>query len=90
MSSKRKEKKIKGTDTVPLPPPTEMANFSLIHPSEIFQRSKVPSQSILSEMTFKAPLPPLQQKILSIVGGSGSRYLNGIDHHLFMVRGITL
>ena len=28
MSSKRKEKKIKGTDTVPLPPPTEMANFS--------------------------------------------------------------
>ena len=28
MSSKRKEKKIKGTDTVPLPPPTEIANFS--------------------------------------------------------------
>ena len=28
MSSKRKEKKIKGTDTVPLPPPTEMTNFS--------------------------------------------------------------
>ena len=37
MSSKRKEKKIKGTDTVPLPPPTEMANFSYT-PQEFFQR----------------------------------------------------
>ena len=40
MSSKRKEKKIKGTDTVPLPPPHRNSQFFL-HPSEIFQRSKV-------------------------------------------------
>ena len=66
MSSKRKEKKIKGTDTVPLPPPHRNSQFFL-HPSEIFQRSKVTSQSIPSEMTFKAPPPP-HQKILSVVG----------------------
>ena len=40
MSSKRKEKKIKGTDTVHLPPPTEKANSVFLHPLEIFQRSK--------------------------------------------------
>ena len=34
------------------------------------------------------PPPPPQQKILSIVGGNGSGYFNGIDHHLFMVRGL--
>ena len=39
MSSERKEKKIKGTDTVPLPPPTGKSQFFL-HPSEIFQRSE--------------------------------------------------
>ena len=83
----RKEKKIKGTGTVPLPPPTEIANFSYT-PQKYSKDQRC--QSIPSEMTFEAPdLPPLQ-KILSIVVGNGSGYLNGIDHNSFMVRGIVL
>ena len=84
MSSKRKEKKIKGTDTVPLPPPTEIANFSYT-PQKYSKDQRCTSQSIPSEMTFKASPPPRHQKILSIVGGTGSGYLNGIDHNSFMV-----
>ena len=84
MSSKRKEKKIKGTDSTPASPHRNGQFF--LHPSEIFQRSKVPSQSIPSEKNSK---PPPHQKILSIVGRNESRYLNGIDDNSFMVRGIT-
>ena len=64
MSSKRKEKKIKGTDTVPLPPPHRNSQFFL-HPSEIFQRSKVTVNPLRND--FQSPPPP-HQKILSIVG----------------------
>ena len=70
-----------------LPPPHRNSQFFL-HPSEIFQRSKVPVNP--SEMTFEAPHLPPHQKILSIVVGNGSGYLNGIDHNSFMVRGIVL
>ena len=83
----RKEKKIKGTGTVPLPPPTEIGNFSY-SPQKYSKDQRC--QSIPSEMTFKAPPPlPPYQKILSIEVGNGSGYLNGIDHNSFMVGGIT-
>ena len=56
MSSKREEKKIKGTDAVPLPPPTEKGNFSYTPQKYSKDQSRVPSQSIPSEMTFKGLL----------------------------------
>ena len=83
----RKEKKIKGTGTVPLPPPTEIGNFSYT-PQKYSKDQRC--QSIPSEMTFEAPHLPPHQKILSIVVGNESGYLNGIDHNAFMVRGIVL
>ena len=83
----RKEKKIKGTGTVPLPPPTEIGNFSYT-PQKYSKDQRC--QSIPSEMAFEAPNLPPHQKILSIVVGNESGYLNGIDHNAFMVRGIVL
>ena len=46
---------MKGTGTVPLPPPTEIGNFSYT-PQKYFKDQRC--QSIPSEMTFKAPPPP--------------------------------
>ena len=87
MSSKRKEKKIKGTDTVPLPPPTETANFSYT-PQKYSKYQRCRHSQSPGKWLSKHPPPPHQQ-ILSIVGGNGSGCLNGIDHNSFMVRGIT-
>ena len=87
MSSKRKGKKIKGTDTVLLPPPTEMANLSYttqkFSKDERCRHSQSPWKWLLKP---PPPTPPTQILVHSRKNGSG--YLNGIDHHLFMVRGL--
>ena len=83
MSSKRKEKKIKGTDTVPLPPPHRNSKFFL-NPSEIFQRCMKGGVTVNPlGNDFQSPPTPIRK---SGGGGNGSRYLNGIDHNSFMVR----
>ena len=87
MSSKRKEKKIKGTDTVPLPPPTEKANFSYTPQKYSKDQSCRHSQS--PRKSLWKPLSPTENLVHSGEGGTGSGYLNGIDQNSFMVRGIT-
>ena len=74
MSSRRKEKKIKGTDTVPCLPPQKYPIF--VTPLRNFPKIKG-----------AVTVNPLGNDFL---GGNWSGHLNGIDHHLFMVRGITL
>ena len=56
MSSKRKEKKIKGTDTVPLPPATEIANFS--YTPQKYSKDQRCHHSQFPSKRLSHPIPP--------------------------------
>ena len=61
MSSKRKEKKIKGTDTLPLSPPTEIANFSYTPQKHSKDQRCRHSQSPLKRLS--PPPPPRIERL---------------------------